>query len=115
LSPSPSLTEKNHNESSLHICHPLLPFPKNITLTFPTAWLAISLAVRNFDFPHYLWPFFTWGLGVRACIKDACSNVILTIFLYYWNSKSNLDNSFWFFMSVIWLCWPCLPRQGYCV
>jgi hypothetical protein len=36
------------NESSLHICHPLLPFPNKITLTFPTAWLAISLAVRIF-------------------------------------------------------------------
>jgi hypothetical protein len=46
---------KEPNKFSLHTCQPLLPFPKKITLTFPTAWLAISLAVRiYFNFSHYL-------------------------------------------------------------
>jgi hypothetical protein len=70
--------EKEPNKSSLHTCHPLLPFPKKITLTFPTAWLAISLAVRIKKKIHTICDHFSlegWEYG-------PCSNVILTIFLY---------------------------------
>jgi hypothetical protein len=93
---------KEPNKSSLHICHPLLPFPKKITLTFPRAWLAISLAVRIFLIFHTICDHFSlegcWEYGpvLRRMHQCHIDNLSLLMKL-----KSNLDNSSRFFMSVI--------------